>query len=355
MLGPKERIPIKLASSEAAAAQVNLLDLATHLGLSPTTISRVMSRSPSARAIPASTQERIFAAAEKLNYRPNMMAQSLRKQRSYTIGVIVPEIGEGYSSIVLNGIEHALVQEGYFFFVVSHMHRENLLVEYPHLLMARAVEGIIAVDTVFHRALRVPVVNISGHHHVKGLTNIVLNHRRAAELALGHLCELGHRRVAIIKGQSFSSDTATRWDAIRHTARDLKLPLDRRLVVQLETDSFTSEPGYVATQALLRSGVPFTAIFAFNDISAIGAIRALREEGLRVPNDVSVVGFDDIPSAAFQNPALTTIRQPLKRMGGLAVEHLLECIRTKSVAMGPERIIVEPELVVRDSTVAARR
>jgi LacI family transcriptional regulator len=189
---------------------------------------------------------------------------------------------------------------------------------------------------------------------VKGLTNIVLNHRRAAELALGHLYDLGHRQIAIIKGQSFSSDTSARWEAIRHTAKCLKLTLDRRLVVQLETDDFTSEPGYVAAQALLRSGVPFTAIFAFNDVSAIGAIRALREAGLRVPKDISVVGFDDIPSAAFQNPALTTIRQPLKTMGMLAVEHLLQFIKTKSLPLTADEITVEPELVLRSSTAEVR-
>jgi LacI family transcriptional regulator len=330
--------------------QANLAELARYLKLSPSTVSRVINRTPGARSIPASTQDRIFSAAEKLNYHPNMVAKSLRKQNTYTIGVIVPEIGEGYSSTLLNGIETSLVSNGYFFFVVSHMHREELLREYPRMLLARAVEGIIAVDTPWREALRIPVVTVSGHNQISGLTNIVLNHRRAAELALGHLVDLGHRKIVIIKGQDFSSDTDTRWEAIQYTAKRKNLELDPRLVVQLATESSTSMPGYAAAKALIRGGTPFTAVFAFNDVSAIGAIRAIREAGLSVPEDVSVVGFDDIPSAAFQNPALTTIRQPLQTMGTLAVEHLLGRIKGKQPADESETVTVEPELVIRSST-----
>ena len=353
MPGPENRRSSKPPSLRQAGEQVRLGDLAKHLGLSPSTVSRVMNRSPEARSVPATTQQRIFLAAEQLKYQPNMMAKSLRKQRSYTIGVIVPEIGEGYSSIVLNGIEHSLVREGYFFFVVSHMHRQHLLEEYPRLLLARAVEGIIAVDTKWTEPLRVPVVTISGHETVEGLTNIVLNHRRAAALALGHLVELGHREIAIIKGQDFSSDTGTRWEAIRHTAQQLKVEISPLLVVQLETDDFTSEPGYIAARELLGRDVAFTAVFAFNDISAIGAVRAIREAGLRVPEDISVVGFDDVPSAAFQNPALTTIRQPLQEMGTLAVQNLLGRLKAEPApasARETGEITVEPELIIRQST-----
>lgn len=341
-------------------SHISLRGLAQHLGLSSTTVSRVVNRSPGAKAIPAATQERILQAAKQLHYRPNIMAQSLRKQRSYTIGVMVPEVSEGYAALVLKGLEDYLLGEGYFYFVVSHRHRAELLEEYPRLLVARAVEGIVAVDTPLDHALSVPVVTISGHHKVDGQTNIVLNHRRAATLALEHLAGLGHRQIAVLMGQSFSSDTATRWNAIRYAAKQLQIRLDPQLVVQLQTDSPTSEPGYRATQELLRTPASFTAIFAFNDVSAIGSIRAIREAGLRVPEDVSVVGFDDIPSAAFQHPALTTVRQPLQTMGMLSVQHLLECIKmrqgrgkhSKSKQTNPPHklIVVEPELIVRNST-----
>ena len=334
--------------------KTKLSDVAHDLQLSPSTVSRVMSRSSSAGAIPAETQRRIREAAERLNYHPNLTARSLRQQRSFLIGIIVPEIGEGYSSIILNGIEHSLLREGYFFFVVSHMHRENLLKEYPSVLESRGVEGIIAVDTVWRDQIqRLPVVTISGHHKLSGVTNIVLNHRRAATLALEHLHELGHRRIAVIRGQTFSSDSATRWKAIQYTAKRLGLRLDPRLSVQMKSDDATSEPGYVATQEILRAGRPFSAIFAFNDISAIGAVRALREAGLRVPEDVSVVGFDDVPSAAFQHPPLTTIRQPLQHMGALAVEHLMRRIARRESAPEESEIVVAPELIVRGSTATA--
>lgn len=309
----------------------------------------MVNNAPSAAAIPARTQERILAAARELNYRPNVFARSLRKQRSFTIGVMVPEISEGYSSTVLSGIEDHLLQEGYFYFVASHRHRADLIDEYPRMFMARAVEGIVVVDTLLNRGLRLPTVAVSGHKHVDGVTNIVLNHRRAAVLALEHLYGLGHRRIAFIKGQEFSSDTAVRWQAICSAAGKLGIEVDRKLTAQLEGELPTPQPGYCAAQELLAKHVRFTAIFCFNDVSAIGAIRALREAGLRVPQDVSVIGFDDIQAAAFQNPGLTTVRQPLRKMGAMAAQCVLQ--RIQAGANGHvDQMVIEPELVVRAST-----
>ncbi len=331
-----------------SAQPVTLRDLANHLGLSPATVSLVINRSPSADSIPHATQERVLAAARSLNYKPNIFARSLRKQRSFTIGVIVPEVSEGYAATVLSGIEDHLLQEGYFYFVVSHRHRRDLIDEYPRLLISRAVEGLVAVDTPVDRALALPTVAISGHHHVDGVTNIVLNHRRAVAMALEHLHGLGHRRIAFIKGQQFSSDTAARWSAIVAAASRLQLPVSPKLTVQLEGDSPTPEPGYMATQKLLARAQPFTALFCFNDMSALGAIRALREAGLHVPQDVSVVGFDDIQAAAFQNPGLTTVRQPLRKMGMIAAETVLN--RIQLGGRHADQITVEAELIVRGST-----
>src|SRR2546428_12131277 len=178
--------------------------LADYLGLSPATISLVINRSVVADSIPQETKERIFAAARKFNYRPNFFARSLRTQRSFTIGVMVPEVSEGYAALVLSGIEDHLLQEGYFYFLVSHRHRSDLLEEYPRILHARAVEGLIAVDTICQEGAPVPLVAVSGHREVPGVTNIVLNHERAAILALEHLYQLGHRKIAFIKGQEFS-------------------------------------------------------------------------------------------------------------------------------------------------------
>src|SRR5262249_54137158 len=146
-------------------------------------------------------------AAKKFNYRPNLLARSLRTRRSFTIGVIVPEISEGYNATVLSGIEDYLLQEDYFFFVTSHRHRAYLIEEYPKTFLDRGVDGVIAVDTSWNHKLPVPVVTVSGHNQVEGVTNIVVNQRRAAHLALAHVFALGHRKVAFIKGQDFSSDT----------------------------------------------------------------------------------------------------------------------------------------------------
>jgi DNA-binding LacI/PurR family transcriptional regulator len=331
--------------------RVSLKSLADHLELSPATVSLVMNRSAVADSIPQATKERIFAAARKFNYRPNFFARSLRAQRSFTIGVIVPEVSDGYASLVMSGIEDFLLQEGYFYFVASHRHRPDLIDEYPRLLLGRSVDGLIAVDTPWtHDDLPVPVVTVSGHNELRGVTNIVLDHGRAASLALEHLVNLGHRRVAFIKGQEFSSDTEVRWNAVRKAAAQLRLKVDAKLTIQLEGDLTSPQLGYAMTRKLLARHEFFTALFAFNDISAIGAIRALREKGFSVPKDVSVIGFDDIQSAAFQNPALTTVRQPLHEMGKIAAENLLRRIARPDLVSSPRQITVEPEIVVRESS-----
>ncbi|HYL62201.1 MAG TPA: LacI family DNA-binding transcriptional regulator [Candidatus Methylomirabilis sp.] len=334
---------------------ISLKGLAEHLGLSQAAVSFVINRSPAAKSIPQRTQELIRAAAKELNYRPNHLARSLRQQRSFTIGVVVPEISEGYAALVMSGIEDLLLQEGYFYFVVSHRHRKELIEEYPRLLQQRAVEGLIAVDTALAKAADVPSVAVSGHRAVPGVTNIVLNHARAASLAMEHLVTLGHRRMAFIKGQAFSSDTEVRWEAIRQAARNLGIEVKEQLVGQLEGESPSPLLGYQVTHRLLACGEPFTALFAFNDISAIGAIQALREAGRRIPEDVSVVGFDDIQSAAYQNPALTTVRQPLREMGMIASETLLSRITAPANSPHPVEIVVEPSLIVRASTARAAK
>jgi LacI family transcriptional regulator len=211
------------------------------------------------------------------------------------------------------------------------------------------VEGLIAVDTPLSDDLPVPAVSVSGHENRPGLTNIVLDHDRAAELGLRHLKELGHREIAVFQGQSFSSDSEVRWNAIRQAATRLGIPIRPELVVRLEGDSPSPETGHRAARTLLARESRFTALWAFNDISAIGAVRALIECGRRVPHDVSVMGFDDVYGAAFHNPSLTTVRQPLARMGFIAAETLIARIANPA-AQRPREITVEPELIAREST-----
>ena len=329
---------------------VSLKDLALHLGLSPTTLSVVLNKSPQALSIPEETKKRIFDAARELNYRPNYLARSLRNQKTNTIGVIVPELSDGYSAMVLNGVESVLSTAEYFYLTASHLHREDLLERLPRLLVERQVEGIIAVDTPIRFESPLPIVNVSGHEDISGVTNVVLNHQHAAELGIGHLYNLGHRRIAGLKGQEFSSDTVVRWEAINEAASKRGISFDPVLTVQLQGDSPSPEVGYSAMKSLLAKGEHFTAVFAFNDISAIGAIRALEEMGLRVPADVSVLGFDDIYAAAFHIPALTTIRQPLFEMGSIAATTLLERLKNGNDVDIPQTVSVEPTIVVRQST-----
>jgi DNA-binding LacI/PurR family transcriptional regulator len=350
LMPESKRVAANSSVSPSKSQTVSLKALAEYLRLSPATVSLVINRSPAAKSIPQPTQERVREAARKLNYRPNFMARSLRQQRSFTIGVVVPEISEGYAATVMSGIEDHLLQEGYFYFVASHRHRDDLIEEYPRLLEQRAVEGLIAVDTRCLSGVHVPIVAISGHEETEGVTNVALDHASAARLAVQHLAELGHRRIAFIKGQEFSSDTHVRWESVKAAAKEHGIEVSERRTVQLEGELASPQLGYEVTAKLLARHEPFTALFAFNDISAIGAIRALREAGKRVPQDVSVVGFDDIQSAAFQNPGLTTVRQPLREMGVIAAETLLERVNSGPDKRYPKQIVVKPELVVRAST-----
>lgn len=346
----KPKNPIKEKSDETSSRSISLKELAAHLDLSPTSLSIVLNDSPVASSIPQETKDRIFQAAEKFNYRPNYFARSLRAQRSFTFGVLVPELSDGYSAMVLNGVESVLSKEGYFYLTASHLHREDLLKHHPQMLLERQVEGIIAVDTPIRFKPTLPVVNVSGHDEVKGVTNIILNHNSAAKLGIEHLYNLGHRKIAFIKGQDFSSDTEVRWETIKQAAKQREIEIDSDLVVQLEGEIPSPELGYIATKKLLARNKKFTALFAFNDISAIGAIRSLLEVGCRVPEDVSVLGFDDIYAAEFHNPALTTIRQPLFEMGSFAAQTLLEKLTKETDGNDIETLTVEPELIVRQST-----
>lgn len=334
---------------------VGLKGLAEYLGLAPATVSLVINGSSVADTIAQETKDLIFEAARKLHYKPNFFARSLRTGRSFMIGVMVPEVSHGYNATVLSGIEDYLLQEGYFYLVASHRFRKDLIDEYPQMFLQRSVDGLIVVSTNWHRPLPIPVATISSHDEVKGVTNIVLDHRRAAEVALRHLLELGHRKIAVIKGQDFVPDTEVRWNAIASVARDLGIPISPKLTVQIERNSPSPEQGYRVAQELLASREPFTALFAFNDISALGAMRALDEFGWRVPKDVSVVGFDNIETAAYHIPGLTTVQQPLRRMGEMAAENVLRRLARPDSELSriAAKMIVEPELIVRGTTAAA--
>jgi DNA-binding LacI/PurR family transcriptional regulator len=331
---------------------VTLRSVAELVGLTASTVSAVLNSSSASRSVPEHTKKRIRAAARALDYRPNFFARSLRAKRTYMIGVIVEEIGDAYSALVISGIERYLREQNVFFLTVAHRHDKKLLESYSAVLRERGVEGFITVDTILAEEPPLPTVAVAGHRKIKGVTNIVLDHRRAASLALTHLANLGHEKIAFMKGSELSADSDDRWNAICEIAAKLGIRMRQELVVQLIGVDPTPNLGYPFAKQLLARKQPFTALFAYNDISAIGSICAFQEAGLQVPNDISVVGFDDIQSAAYITPPLTTVRQPLLKVGQIAARSLLDRIeaRTKYVS----EIVIEPELIVRKSTARPR-
>jgi DNA-binding LacI/PurR family transcriptional regulator len=343
--------PPKKKTGRIAKSAVTLRSVAELVGLTASTVSAVLNSSSASRSVPERTKKRILAAAQALDYRPNFFARSLRVRRTYMVGVILEEIGDAYGSLVISGIERYLREQNVFFLTVAHRHDKKLLASYSNMLRERGVEGFITVDTLLTEEPPLPTVAVAGHRRIKGVTNIVLDHRRAASLALTHLVDLGHEKIAFMKGSTLSADSVERWNAICEVAAKMGIRIEQELIIELKGDDPTPNLGYPFAKQLLERKQPFTALFAYNDISAIGAICAFQEVGLRVPDDISVVGFDDIQSAAYISPPLTTVRQPLLKMGEIAARTLLERIEERMKYV-PE-IAIEPELVVRRSSARA--
>lgn len=333
-------------SAAPVPRRTSLKLLGEHLGLSPSTISFVLNDTPG-RSIPEATRERVRKAAAELNYQPSMIARTLRGHRMKTIGILLPELGEGYHSRVISGIGDMLMEQEYFYFTVQHRHKPKLIAAYPHLLQARGVDGLIAIDTHLTNPLPLPTVLIAGHTDLPDVTNVILDHELGGRLALEHLYHLGHRKIVFMKGQSFSTDSELRWQATLQAANDLGLIVDPELIVELTIDSTSPEISYPLIRDLLGRRTDFTAIVCFNDVSAMGSIRALHDSGLHVPEDVSVIGFDDIQFASFNVPSLTTIRQPLQTMGSTAAAAVLRKLSGETL---PGILRIEPELIVREST-----
>jgi len=342
---------------------VNLRMLAEHLELSQTTVSLVLNDSPSAKSIPQETRDRVTEAAARLNYRPNYFARSLRQSKSMSVGVLAPDLSEGYFTRVMSGVVQELTAAHYFYFTACHDWKRELIEKYPRMLVERAVDGFLLLNTPADNIeVPVPVVAISAHSAIENVTNIVLDHHLAVEQALAHLYSLGHRRIAFMRGPHAIPDSDYRWESIQQVAQEIDLKIDPALVIRIDSEGWSMkdnyhpmapEIGFKPMQSLLEKTRDFTAIFCFNDIAAIGAIRALKDVGLAVPGDVSVVGFDDIQSAAYSTPSLTTVRQPLTEMGQRGAQILLERIANRENGF-PAEIVMAPELVVRESTGPAK-
>lgn len=334
------------AAQPVRSKRVCLKELAAHLKVDPSTVSVVLNEVPG-RSISQETRERIKAAAKLFNYTPSLLARSLRQRDTRTVGILLPLVGEEYHAQVLSGVASELERNQYSYLIAQHRHSQDKLKDYIEMLISRGVQGFIAIDTHLTSVMHVPTVAVAGHQKVQDVTNVMLNHERAAILTMQHLSELGHRRIAVIRGQAASSDSEIRWAATSAAAKRFKVEIPGKLVLQLDRDITSPELGYTIVQKLMKESHDFTAIVCFNDIAALGAIRAVGDAGLRTPEDISVIGFDDIRLSVFSRPSITTIRQPLQEMGETAAKILLD--RLKGEPLGHD-IAVEPELIIRESS-----
>jgi LacI family transcriptional regulator len=343
---------------------VTIRDVAGQSGFSVTTVSMVLNAGPAAERISPRTRRRIWKVARRLGYRPNLFARSLRSQRSHTIGVVVFDITDAYCTQILRGIENHFRPAGYFPIVTDLQNEKSQFQRCVDMLLGRRVEGLIAIanpvflDTALLAEFAqrdIPAVVIGRELHRGPVSSIVVDNEAGTRMAVQHLCELGHRRIAFIKGPKILVDSAQRWRGIETFAHDAGLPIDSHLVLEIQGRNSTYAEGCELTEELLRRSRDFTALMAFDDLTACAAIRALSRAGRRVPKDCSVVGFDDIPGAEFYNPPLTTVQQQLEMQGALGaeiVEDLMRASAEKRPAQAKYRK-VSPRLIVRESTCAA--
>jgi LacI family transcriptional regulator len=346
------------------SAVVTIRDVAKESGFSSTTVSIVLNNAPLARYIPAVTKKKIERAAKSLGYRPNLFARSLRSQRSHTVGVMVFDMTDPFCTLVLRGIENTLYQSSYLP-ILTDVHNERSRFErYLEMLLDRRVEALIVVANWLFVDIDVladlekssiPTTMIGRELDNNSISSVLVDNELGAHAAVEHLYSLGHRKIAFIRGPKTLGDSAPRWKGVRSFAKTSGLELDPRLILDLpeSEDPISSfEAGYKLTEDLLKQKRPFTALMAFDDMTAFGAIRALAKAGLRVPENCSVIGFDDVAACNLYTPPLTTVRQPMEAMGTMAVNIILEginAVQEKREVRAVHRKVA-PELVVREST-----
>lgn len=326
-------------------------DVADYLGLSATTVSLVLNNSPIAQTLSKETRSRVLQAAAKLNYRANYFARALNQKRNYLIGVLVPDFGEGYNAQLITEIESELIERKYLYFVSSHHWSQDLIQQRLESFAERGVEGIILINTPVLSVPNLPIVVIGNQKIDSPHWKISLDNLSGIRLACEHLYTLGHRKIAFMRGHSGSSDSELRWKGFLETSRALGLKLDPELVVQLDRIHDGLEPireGYEASERLLSGKKDFSSLIAFNDMSAVGAIQRFKAAGLRVPEDISVIGFDNVTVSQIVDPPLTTLAQPSKQIAKLATAEILR--RVEGDANPKRHKLIQPDLIIRQST-----
>jgi LacI family transcriptional regulator, galactose operon repressor len=343
---------------------ITIRDVAKASGFSSTTVSIVLNNAPLAQYIPAATKNRIHKSAKKLGYRPNLFARSLRSQRSHAVGLMVFDMTDPYCTLILRGIENTLYQSSYMPILTDAHNDRSRFERYLEMLLDRRVEGLIVLANWLFLDVNlladlekssIPTVMIGRELRIDSVSSVIVDNELGAYTALEHLYTLGHRKIAFIRGPKTLGDSAPRWRGVRNFAQAKGLNLDSKLVVDLpeSRDPISGfDAGYNLTRELLRRKRPFTALMAFDDLTAFGAIRALTKAGIRIPNDCAVIGFDDVAPSSLCTPTLTTVRQPMEAMGTMAVTIMLESIsavQEKRRSRAVHRKLT-PELVIREST-----
>lgn len=345
------------------------MDVARESGFSPSTVSIVLNEAPLSRYVAATTKEQIRKTADALGYFPDIFARSLRSRRSHTIGVLIFDISDPFCMLILRGIEKALHPTPYLPLIMDAQNQWSQFEAYLRLLMERRIEGLIVVaNWLFEeRGLLAQVRNRNLPAAVVGrdlsrddFLSVIVENERGGYIAAEHLYELGHRKVAVIRGPEKLTDSHRRWEGIQRFSAERGFKITPRHTRQLPGSlDFNSgfEDGARLTTELLRENSSFSALIAFDDLTALGCIRALSGAGIRVPEDCSVIGFDDIPAVSFSTPDLTTIRQPMEKMGALAAERVLAMLsdQEEPEVCGPLLEMLEPALIVRGSTRRIRK
>ena len=343
---------------------ITMRDVAQDSGFSPATVSIVLNNAPLARYIAPATKKRIEESAKKLGYRPNAMARFLRSKRSHSMGVILFDVTDPFCIPVLRGIENALYASSYVPIFADAHNQPNRFERYLEMLLEHHVEGLIVVANWLVVDIHlladvskrdIPAATIGWEMPGDTVSSVMVDNETGGRIALEHLHQLGHRKIAFIRGPKRIIDSAPRWRGVQKYAHAAGMEIDPALVLQLPDSldpNSSFEGGQRLTEELLQKKKKFTALMAFDDVTAMGAIRALTRAGVRVPEQCSVTGFDDVAMSALSAPSLTTVRQPLEAMGTNAVNIVMDGIkaRLEKRDWSAMRQKMSPELVIRDST-----
>lgn len=330
--------------------RMTIKDVANRAGVSITTVSHVINHT---RFVSEELIQRVQAAMEELNYQPNTLARSLRMGETKTIGLIVPDNSNPFFAEVSRIIEDIGFEKGYGVFLCNSDGILEKEAAYIRMLIAKQVDGIIFIaaentqeNLIDLTSRNFPVVVVDRDLPDSAIDVVLVNNEMGGCDAVNYLLNLGHIRIACITGPSQLTPNAARVEGYRLALHNAGIPVQEELVVP---GDFRSLSGEKAMERLLQLDEPPTAVFACNDLMAIGALRTLRNHNLRVPEDISVIGFDDISMSVEVTPALTTIAQPIAELSTCAAELLIKRIQDGGKNEVAQRIILDTRLVIRDS------